>query len=202
MAKRRGPNEGSIFKRSDGRWAAVVDLGWVNGRRRRKSLYARTRAEVAVKLRKALNDRDRGLPTVPERETVESFLRRWLEEGAQQTVRPTTYAGYETAVRLHVIPALGKKRLTRLTPADLNHLYIGLLNEKGLAPRYVRLIHAVLHRAFRQGERWGLIARNPADLLDAPRVPRKEAKYLRTPRSRPYSRPHEGSRTKRSTSWR
>jgi integrase len=39
MAKHRGSNEGSIFQRTDGRWCAVLNLGWENGRRRRKCLY-------------------------------------------------------------------------------------------------------------------------------------------------------------------
>jgi integrase len=49
-ARRRGHGEGSIYRRSDGRWAAMVDLGWHAGKRRRKFLYGRTRAEVAKKL--------------------------------------------------------------------------------------------------------------------------------------------------------
>lgn len=39
MTKKRGNGEGSIFKRKDGRWAAAVDLGWLGGKRRRKTVY-------------------------------------------------------------------------------------------------------------------------------------------------------------------
>ena len=45
MAK-RGNNEGSIYKREDGRWAATINLGWQDGKRRRKTFYAKTRREV------------------------------------------------------------------------------------------------------------------------------------------------------------
>jgi hypothetical protein len=44
--KRRGHGEGSIFRRDDGRWCAVLNLGWENGRRARKYLYGATAAEV------------------------------------------------------------------------------------------------------------------------------------------------------------
>jgi len=37
MPRRRGRNEGSIFKRRDGRWEAQLDLGWQDGKRRRLS---------------------------------------------------------------------------------------------------------------------------------------------------------------------
>lgn len=42
MAKRRGHGEGSIYQRQDGRWAATVDLGWHDGKRKRKAVYAKT----------------------------------------------------------------------------------------------------------------------------------------------------------------
>ena len=44
MAK-RGQNEGSIFQRKDGRWVAIVNQGWQNGKRVRKSYYGETRKE-------------------------------------------------------------------------------------------------------------------------------------------------------------
>ena len=45
MAK-RGNHQGTIYKRADGRWAGTVELGWQDGKRRRKTFYAGTRQEV------------------------------------------------------------------------------------------------------------------------------------------------------------
>jgi hypothetical protein len=53
---KRGHNEGSIHLRDDGRWVAVVDLGYHEGKRKRKYLYGRTRREVAEKLKIALRE--------------------------------------------------------------------------------------------------------------------------------------------------
>jgi len=39
MAGRRGHGEGTITKRKDGRWEAKLDLGWVDGKRKRKAFY-------------------------------------------------------------------------------------------------------------------------------------------------------------------
>ena len=36
---RRGQGEGSVFQRADGRWVAKLDLGWENGKRKRKEFY-------------------------------------------------------------------------------------------------------------------------------------------------------------------
>ena len=59
---RRGNNEGSIYKRADGRWAAVINLGWQDGKRKRKTFYGRTRREVQDPFTKALRARQQSLP--------------------------------------------------------------------------------------------------------------------------------------------
>jgi len=50
--KRRGQNEGSIYKRKDGRWTACLNLGYQNGKLKRKYFYGETRAEVQKALSK------------------------------------------------------------------------------------------------------------------------------------------------------
>ncbi len=172
MAK-RGQNEGSIYKRKDGRWAAVVSLGYKDGKRWRKSFYGSTRRGVQEKLNAALRAHQQGLPVAPERQTVGQFLEHWLSESVRPTVRPRTYIRYGEHVRNHISPAIGHIKLSRLTPQHVQ----ALLNEKlgdGLAPATVRYMHAVLRRALKQALKWDLVARNAAALVDAPRVTQKE----------------------------
>src|SRR5262249_19691325 len=79
-SKRRNRGEGSIFQReSDGRWCGVLNLGWNNGRRKRKYFYGTTAAEVQEQLLKARADHARGLPVPVERQTVAQYLEQWLE---------------------------------------------------------------------------------------------------------------------------
>src|SRR5436309_6689916 len=125
-SKRRANNEGSIYQRSDGRWAATVSLG--NGRRR--SFYGKTRQEVARRLNNALKAVQDGLTLPQERETVRHYLEGWLESTARPRVRPTTYEGYARIVRLHVNPEVGNVRLARLSPQIISALY-GKLLAKG-----------------------------------------------------------------------
>src|ERR1051326_2897000 len=109
MAKaKRGQGEGSISKRSDGRWEARLTLP--DGRR--KSFYGPTRAEVMRKLTQAQHDLTSGLPVVAERETVEQYLLRWVEM-IQPQVKPSTWKRYRNYVRYQIIPALGKTVLSR-----------------------------------------------------------------------------------------
>ena len=170
---RRGQNEGSIYKRKDGRWAAVVNLGYKDGKRWRKSFYGRTRHEVQEKLTQAHHSRQRGLPLPPERQTVESFLQKWLVECVGMSVRPRTYEGYAGHVRLHISPVLGRIRLAALSPQDVQSFLNRKLRE-GYSPRTVQYMRAVLRRALGHALRWGLVARNVATLVDPPRVERPE----------------------------
>jgi len=177
MTKRRGHGEGSIYQRADGRWAGVLDLGWKDGKRRRKTVYAKTRNEAARKLRRTQQAHDAGLPIIDERTTVEDYLQWWLLEAAATTVRATTLASYESKVRCHIVPSVGKVRLAKLNATHVQKLITDKL-QSGLSPRTVQYIHAILRRALGQAEKWGLVAKNVAKLVDAPRVTRQEVRYL------------------------
>jgi integrase len=170
MGKRRGHGEGGIYQReSDGRWCAAVDLGYVNGKRKRKMLYGRTRKEVADKLKALHRDQAAGMPIVSERLTVQQFLEIWLEQVVKVRNRPRTYENYAQIVQAHLIPAIGMRQLTKLTPEHVQAL-INRLTEQGLAPRTVRNVRAVLRKALNQAIRWGKLARNVAALVEIPRA--------------------------------
>ena len=172
MAK-RGSGEGSIYKRSDGRWTAVVDLGWLDGKRNRKSMYAKTRKEVQEKLNMALDAHRKELSFQSDRLTVREFLSDWLRESVKPKVRPRTYQSYAEIVRIHLEPSLGRIRLSKLTPRDVQKLINSKLND-GLSPRRVQYVHAVLRSALGRAEKWGIIARNVAKLADIPKVEQPE----------------------------
>ncbi|MCI0776542.1 MAG: site-specific integrase, partial [Chloroflexi bacterium] len=143
---RRGTNEGSIYKRSDGRWVGVIHLGYEGGRRRRKNIYGKTRADVAAKLREAQRMLSVGGTLGRERETVKTLLRKWLKDSAAPKVRPKTLQRYEEIVRLHLIPALGSIKVKNLSAEDVERMQNAAL-ARGVAPRSLTQWRAVLKRA-------------------------------------------------------
>src|ERR1700681_4626075 len=100
--RRRGRGEGSITQRADGRWMGRVDLGWQDGKRRSKAIYGRTRRDVAEGLQNALRAAQQGTLAADERQTVQEFLKRWLQDVARTRVRPRTFVGYEAAIDRHI----------------------------------------------------------------------------------------------------
>ena len=170
---RRGPNEGSVFERQDGRWAGSVTMGWSHGKRVRKHVIAHSRRDAVEKMSVLLKARDEQRPVPDQRARVGPFLRQWLDEVAKPTIRPSTYKSYDDIVRLHLVPGLGRIALAKLSPADVQ----SFLNQRlasGLSARRVQMCHAVLRRALRTAETWGMVSRNVAKVVDAPRVVRHE----------------------------
>jgi len=173
---RRGKGEGSIRQRADGRWEATLTLPTLGGQRRRKSYFGKSRTAVAAKLTAALKGLGDGLPIVGERLTVGQYLTEWLEV-VRPSLRPESYRRYADLCRIHIIPEVGRTPLARLTPAQLQRLYASRL-EVGLSGTSVQLLHGVLHKALRQAMRWGLVARNVADLVSPPRRSTPEMRVL------------------------
>jgi integrase len=192
LARRRGQGEGSIQRRADGRWAAAIDLGYVNGIRKRKTVYGDTRQEAARKLNALLQARHDGTPITRDTTTVATFLTDWLE-ATQTTVRPRSYQRYEEYVRLHITPNIGRIRLTRLTPQHVQRLYAQQL-AAGASPQSVLHLHRVLHRALSRAVKWGLVARNVTEQVDPPRVARKEMRTLSPDETRRFLSAARGDR--------
>jgi integrase len=172
---KRGNGEGTITRRKNGGWMAQYYVYATRGRKRR-TLYGKTRKEVAKKLTEALSNREQGLIFDAGKMTLEEYLERWLADSVRGTVRPSTFERHEQIVNVHVNPALGRIRLKNVTPPHVR----GLLAEKlesGLASATVRKIHSTLHKALSQAVADGLIPRNAAD-VKAPRPTPKEMRPL------------------------
>lgn len=161
-------------KGADGKWTELSRL--VHGKR----ADAR-RVANELELQKAQGTLGSAGPM-----TVGEFLNRWLESYCRQSLSPRTFIGYEGIVRQHLIPALGNIRLEKLTPLDIQGYYSQALaggrkdDRAGepLSPTTVLKHHAVLHEALYHATKWGLIPRNPADLVEPPRKAKPEMNVL------------------------
>ena len=175
MSKKRGNGEGTIHRRKNGGWCAQYTVYTAKGRKR-KTLYGKTRQEVATKLAKALSDRESGLNFDAEGLKLGEYLSRWLEDSVKDTVRNTTYARYEQISRTHIVPMLGSVKLKTLSPTHVRSLYKEKLSS--LSPRTVQYIHVTLHKALKQAVNDGLIPRNATEAVKPPQVRRKEIRPL------------------------
>ncbi len=142
---------------------------------KRKSFYGKTKEEVIKKMRKAQRDVDAGLPVISEKQTVEIYLKSWLDI-KKHRVDPSTFQRYQYLVD-PIIAEIGLVSLAKLSPYHLQALYAKLL-EQGWNAGTVSSLHSVFHDALKQAVRLGLVHRNITDMVDPPRREEHEMEVL------------------------
>ena len=190
---KRGNGEGSITRRKDGLYMARYTVETATGAKR-KTLYAKkTRKEASERLTEALAQARKGITADAGAMSLGAFIERWLEDSVRGSVRQSTYQRDESLCRVHVVPTLGKKKLKTLNASDVQRFYRDKL-DSGLSSATVHKLHVVLHKALKQALRWGLVARNVTDDVDAPRVYKEEITPLTSEQARKFLEMARGNR--------
>lgn len=164
---RRGRGEGSIFFHArKRRWCATLTVGYsATGRRRRRSIYARTKGELLARLQALRSQVVAGTLPEPRRITLAAFLDAWLE-GAN--LRPATKALYRGAITAHITPHIGGVAVSRLAPMEIQRL-LAALKECGVGAAMRQVVYRVLRRSLRQAVRQRLLAHDPCEGVEPPR---------------------------------
>jgi integrase len=170
---------GHIRERSPGHWAIVIELrDPESGKRRRKwHSFHGTKRQAQDECARLISELNGGLYIEPARITVGQFLDRWLDH-IKAVVSPRTHERYAELVTKNLKPLLGAVLLTKLRPLQISDAYTKALSSGhrkgrgGLAPSTVRYMHVILKASMRQAVRWQILARNPVDAVDPPRIER------------------------------
>ena len=189
MAKRRPQGDGTIRKRSDGRWEGRIIVGHKdNGKPMYKSVFGKTQKATLKELHRLIDlYRDVEL-TEDSRMTLGEWMDKWLDEYMVFSVRESTLQGYRTVVKNQVKRFLGDKQLSSLTTADIQKFY-NKIKKHGrietdrngtheLADSMVRMIHMMLHEALDVAVRERLIPRNPTNGTTIPKNNYSEKQIL------------------------
>ena len=172
MARGRAANGSGMQprKRSDGRWEARFSAGIDPGTGKviMKSVYGRTSAEVAEKLRKYTSEVDQNNYLDPSKTTVAEWMTVWLRDYAAVGVKDSTFSQYESYNRLHITPGLGAVQLCKLQPNQVQH-WVNNLKRKDnsssdkLSRKTVKNIHGCLSIALKKAKELRMIKDNPAE---------------------------------------
>ncbi|MEU8825890.1 tyrosine-type recombinase/integrase [Streptomyces sp. NPDC048636] len=192
MAKRAN-GEGSITQRKDGLYHGRAYVMTTSGIRKRVSAYGKTREEVHAKITELQAQDLKGVPTPDTNMKMAEYLTYWLATVVKPQRRPKTYQGYESVVRVHLTPGLGRKKIRTLRAAEVRVWLRRVATEcqcckngwdetrdkavccaageccgSYLSRRMVQSIHAVLRNALQNAVREELIVRNVAQLVQVP----------------------------------
>lgn len=175
MAKRRPSGDGMVRKRDDGRWEGRIVVGHkANGDPIFRYVYADNQKELTAKLRKKI-EAYRGVDlTEQSGMTLSEWLDQWMKN-VKGTIRPSTFRNRWNNVEKHIKPHLGSKKLSQLTPRDIQRFYEKLAAEGrwdgqgGLSSNTIRGIHTTLHSALKAAVQANLIPRNPTEGFPSPK---------------------------------
>ncbi len=170
---------GQIIKRGERNFIVRVYLGRdANGKRDYLNQTVRgSKKDAQALLNKLLRDKDMGTLLEPSRESLDSYLDRWLETAAKPRLGVSSYGDYERLLRYYVRPELGATPLQKLTVLDIQKVYAGM-QARDLSPRTVQYTHRVLKNALEQAVKWRVLIHNPAQYVELPKQERREQHFM------------------------
>jgi len=115
---------------------------------------------------------------------LSDFSIKWMSDYAEVQLKPNTVELYKNLL-LRILPALGNYRLDKIKPLHIIEFYNNVSkdgqnrNTGGkLSPKTIRHHHALLNIMFETAVKWQLLSVNPCSRVDAPKLKKKEARYL------------------------
>lgn len=158
-------------------WAYAIDEGVVAGKRQRRVVTARSKAELLAKVT-ALKEK-RALGVTPTAQTVGDWLDYWVQRIAPETIRESTLKGYRSKIRLYLQPALGRVKLQDLTAEHVEHMvdWMRTLDKSRLghgtgplSDSTVRQAHMILRSALQDALQRRRVTYNAAAVVRAPKA--------------------------------
>ena len=137
-----------------------------------------TRRDAERWERERVREVERGEFVEPSQEPLGVYLTGWLDGPARMKAREATVAGYRRLLTRYVLAhSIASVQLAALTPARISGLYADL-TARGLSPRTVRLVHALLHKALAKAERDRLLRMGNPATLAAEDLPEQEDREM------------------------
>lgn len=190
MSKKRKSGDGTLRKRSDGRWEARVVIGYdENNLPRTKNVTAVNKDKCLEKLEKLKQEigiiqKDKSNAEMPFGEWIDF----WYKQYVKIALKPTTQSEYESLIYKHIIPEIGNIKLNKLTQNDLQQFYSRLkisgrqihteIHGKGLSDRMIRACHTLCRKCLEKAVEENLIRTNPAKGCKLPPKKAKEMQVL------------------------
>lgn len=186
MAKRAN-GEGSIRRRPDGTWEGRLTI---NGKQR--SVYGKTQAEVRLKMRNLQKANEACLDLAASEMTVSEWLSIWMRD-YRNSIKESTKATYWSDIKLHILPYIGKIKLSALTSEKVQRMYNKLVAD-GISPKSVRNTHGILHKALDQAVKLKYIAGNVSDNCEIAVGTKKEMQPIKDGNLRTFLEMIKGNR--------
>jgi len=143
-------------------YMGTISLGFKDGKRVRRTVRGKTKAEVRDKLGQAHDEINAGIRT-PVKYTIEQCVNDWLGTIERDEHTLATWRGQANK---WIYPRIGATKLKDFTATDADRFFEEL--GKHLSKRTLMMIKSTLRRSIRRAQVHDLIARNVVELVDLP----------------------------------
>jgi len=147
-----------------------------NGNRIKKTKTFDKKSDAKKALKEFEADKTKGELIIPKGITVSDWLEQWLKN-AEINREYTTIYGYKNIIDNHINPAFGKIELQKLKSIQIQKYYTTKIQEEGLSSNTVLKHHNLMKTAFKSAVMQGIINKNPADFVEAPKKSKKQIDF-------------------------
>jgi len=141
------------------------------------SFSGKTKKEAMDRAKKAEASLNAGVYQDAKKMVVSEWFDLWLETYCKDRLKPLSYSSYDGIITNHILPEIGTMKLQSVKGIHIQRLYNAVL-KKGLSPKTVKNVSAVLHKAFQNAVKLGYLTINPCDGAELPKVIKPEIKPL------------------------
>jgi hypothetical protein len=161
--RRERGDDGISWDRANKCYVGTVSLGYDGkGKRIRRTVRGRTKQEVKDKL-EGLHDEIKAGICTPATYTVKQCVMDWLDS---LELDPHTMATYRGQAEKWIYPKIGAKKLGDFKATDADRFFRDVANVLGKSS--LMKIKSTLVRSIRRAQKYDLIGKNVAELVDLP----------------------------------
>jgi len=135
---------------------------------RREAMQAATRAEHTIEGGSWVDPRSGRITFADYVESV------WLPS---RHLEVSTMAGYRSYLDRHFLPYFGRRKMTAILPSTVQD-WVTSAADSGLSPSSIRKYHVMLHSVFKRAVRDRVLASNPCEGTELPKVIAHKARIL------------------------
>ncbi|MDV2685175.1 site-specific integrase [Alkalihalophilus lindianensis] len=153
----------------------------------------KTKKDAEAALVEAQDAFNKGTYIEPSKMLYSEFMESWLKD-KKINVKKSTYNNYKYLLDSHLLPSLGHLELSKIGPRDIQSLYNEIKENKILSDENLRKVHTIIKDSLSKAVKWEMIMKNPAELIDAPKVVKREVEVWNEDQIKAFLKAANGAR--------
>jgi len=124
-------------------------------------------------LRERIATAENGAYVPKAKETVNSFLKKWIDTYVATNTTVRTLHGYQGYIDRYITPTIGSIPLQSLTAPQVQKIYADLQG-RGLSANTIGQLHRIFKESLSHAVKWGILSRNVAEAVTPPKAVRNQ----------------------------